>query len=525
VLARENLLPNAVAKWASENPQAVALEIVNGRRLTYAELHETGLRWAAALQRVGVGRGHHIATMVDPELTAHFAMLGIGWVGAVEIPLNTAYQGAMLRYVLDLTDAATIVCSPQFVGRIADVAADLPALETVIVADGDVPGDTFACRVVGGGEFLAGVEPATGLPGPEYHEINTLLLTSGTTGPSKAVVVPWGATFQMASWLPSDAALAGEGMFSAFSMFHNSGRSVFNMCMARGARYVTRAKFSGTTFWDDVRTTNCVYAAIIGPMTHLLYSASPRADDDDNPLRAIGLGPMIPEIDDFEARFGVRTVTCYGQTEIGAAVATGWDHGPWAGCGRPRTDYPWTEVEIVNDLDEPVPTGQVGELVVRTREPWSLNLGYYKMPEATAEAWRNGWFHTGDAFRRDEEGWFYFVDRMRDTIRRRGENISSFEVENAVMEFQGVIECTAVGVRTELGDDEVLAAVIVRDPAAFDPEALIDFLTPRMPTFMVPRYVEVLDDFPRVETSGRVRKHELRARGISPSTWDRQAVS
>jgi crotonobetaine/carnitine-CoA ligase len=431
----------------------------------------------------------------------------------------------MLRYVLELTDAATIVCSREFVDRIAGVAADLPGLETVVVVDGDAPEDVLACRVVTGAEFLAGVEPASGLAGPEYHEISTLLLTSGTTGPSKAVIVPWAVTFQMTSWLPADALLLGEGMFSAYPMFHNSGRSAFNLCMVRGGRYVTRAKFSGTTFWDDVRATDCVYAGIIGPITHLLYSAPPRADDADHPLRAIGLGPMIPEMDEFEARFGVKTATCYGQTEIGAAVATGWDHGPWAGCGKARTDYPWTDVAIVDHLDEPVPTEHVGELVVRSREPWSLNLGYYKMPEATAEAWRNGWFHTGDAFRRDEDGWFYFVDRMRDTIRRRGENISSFEVENAVMEFAGVIECTAVGIRTELGDDEVLAAVIVRDPTAFDPPTLIEFLTPRMPMFMIPRYVEVMDDFPRVETSGRVRKHELRARGITTSTWDRQASS
>jgi crotonobetaine/carnitine-CoA ligase len=170
-----------------------------------------------------------------------------------------------------------------------------------------------------------------------------------------------------------------------------------------------------------------------------------------------------------------------------------------------------------------VPTGEVGELMVRSREPWSLNAGYYKMPEATAAAWRNGWFHTGDSFKRDEDGWYYFVDRTRDTIRRRGENISSFEVENAVLEYPDVVECAAVGIRTALGDDEVMAAVIVGDPAAFDPAALVEFLTARMPRFMVPRYVEVMDDFPRNATTGRVRKHELRDRGITAATWDRDA--
>jgi len=523
VLAREKLLPNAVARWAAATPDAVAIEYVDGPRLTYAELHELGLRWAAALMRLGVGRGVHVATMLSNELAPHAAMLGVGWTGAVEVPLNTAYRGDTLRHALSLTDVSVIVCSEEFVPVLAEQAGSLDRLQAVVVIDGTAPDGSFPCPVVSGDAFLDGVEPACGLPGPEYHEISTLLLTSGTTGPSKAVVLPWAGVYQMWSWVPSDALLPGEGLFIAMPLFHNSGRSGFNSCMARGGRYVTRPKFSGTTFWSDVRATGCVLAALVGPMTQLLYSAPPRPDDADNPLRGVVLGPMIPEMADFERRFGVKVATCYGQTEIGAPLCTGWDHGPTAGCGKPRTDYPWTECEIVDELDEPVGPGEVGELVVRTREPWALNLGYYKMPEATVEAWRNGWFHTGDAFRRDDEGWYYFVDRMRDTIRRRGENISSFEVENAVVQFPGVIECAAVGIRTELGDDEVMAAVIVSDPESFDPAALCDFLADRIATFMVPRYVEVMDDFPRNATTGRVRKHELRARGITDATWDRLA--
>jgi crotonobetaine/carnitine-CoA ligase len=164
----------------------------------------------------------------------------------------------------------------------------------------------------------------------------------------------------------------------------------------------------------------------------------------------------------------------------------------------------------------------VGELVVRSAEPWSLNVGYYKMPEETVEAWRNGWFHTGDAFRVDDDGWYYFVDRLRDAIRRRGENISSFEVETFVTEHDDVLECAAIGVPAMHGGDDVMIAVIVRDPATFEPAALIDYLEPRMPRFMLPRYVEVVDDLPRTEASMRVRKHEIRARGVTDATYDRE---
>jgi len=178
-------------------------------------------------------------------------------------------------------------------------------------------------------------------------------------------------------------------------------------------------------------------------------------------------------------------------------------------------------VRLVDEHDEPVATGEVGEMIVRTREPWALNGGYYKMPEATVAAWRNGWFHTGDAFRCDDEGWYYFVDRMKDAIRRRGENISSFEVENHVLQHPAVVECAAVGVRTEHGDEDVMAVVVVKD-VGFDPRELVDFLAPRMPRFMVPRYVRVVEDLPRNETTRRVRKHDLRDEGITPTTFDRE---
>ena len=201
---------------------------------------------------------------------------------------------------------------------------------------------------------------------------------------------------------PDDTIENGEGLYSALPLFHNSGRAAFNFTLVRGARLIMRDKFSATHVWDDVRRCDAKVLALVGPLTSLVYSAPERDDDADNPVRTVVCGPMIPEIEEFEKRFGVSVLTCYGQSESGIALATGWDHGPWDNCGRPRLDYPWSEVRVVNDMDEPVGPGVVGELVVRSAEPWALNVGYYKMPAQTAEAWRNGWFHTGDAFRYDD---------------------------------------------------------------------------------------------------------------------------
>jgi crotonobetaine/carnitine-CoA ligase len=506
------LAPHAVAHGAATTPDAVALEHVDGSRLTYAELDRRARTWAGALAARGVTDGDHVATMLPNTFDAHVTMLALAWLRVVEVPLNVAFTGRMLEYSLGHADVTTIVVAPELRDAVTAVAHDVDGLARIVVLDD-------ATRA----ELDRGTPPA-GLVGPQYRDVHSLMFTSGTTGPSKAVITPWAVMYQFWSWVPDDALVAGDGLYCAMPLFHNSGRSAFNYAMARNARFVLRDRFSATDFWSDIRATGCVTAALVGPMTALLHSAPPRADDADTPLRNAILGPMIPEIADFERRFGVRVATGYGQTETGMAVTTGWDHGPWANCGRIREDYPWPEVRIADEFDEPVPDGEVGELLVRSAEPWALNVGYHKMPEQTAAAWRNGWFHTGDAFRRDADGWFYFVDRLRDTIRRRGENISSFEVETLVVEHPAVRECAAIGVPAPLGEDDVLVAVIVDDPAAFDPAELLTFLEPRMPRFMLPRYVHVVDDLPRTEASMRVRKHELRHQGISNSTWDREAA-
>ena len=506
------LAPHAVARWATSTPTAVALEHVDGSVITYGELDHRARAWAGALAARGIAPGAHVATMVPNTFDAHLTMLALGWLNVVEVPLNVAFTGRMLAYSLDHADATTVIVGSEFADAVRAVEGEAPDLQQVITLDG-------ATRA----ELDAGASgDAIELVGPQYRDVHSLMFTSGTTGPSKAVITPWAVVYQFWSWVPDDALDHGDGLYCAMPLFHNSGRSAFNYAMVRGARFVLRDRFSASAFWDDVRATACVTAALVGPMTALLAAAPSRADDADTPLRHVILGPMIPDIEKFEARFGVRAATGYGQTETGMALTTGWEHGPWQNCGRARADYPWPEVRIVDEYDEPVAPGAVGELVVRSAEPWSLNVGYYRMPEQTAAAWRNGWFHTGDAFRCDADGWYYFVDRLRDTIRRRGENISSFEVETLVAEHPAVTECAAIGVPAALGEDDVMIAVIVDDPSSFDPAELIRFLTPRIPKFMLPRYVEVVTDLPRTEASMRIRKHELRARGVTAATWDRE---
>jgi crotonobetaine/carnitine-CoA ligase len=482
------------------------------------------LLWAGALRRAGVETGTHVAPMLPNIFDGHRTLLALGWLRAVEVPINTAYTGSMLRYALDLADVTVLVTVGEYLPRVEAIAPDLTKLTTIVVLDASSTAAQLPFRMIDRDDLLTGATPATDLTGPHYWDLAALLFTSGTTGPSKAVRTPWGLIHQFWGWVPEDTVGPGEGLFCALPLFHNSGRGGFNYTLTRGARFVIRDKFSATRVWDDTRRTDCVALALVGPLTSLLYSAPPRPDDADNPVKHVILGPMIPEMEDFEARFGVRVCISYGQTEIGCPIATGWDHGPWANCGRVRQGHPWPEVRIVDEHDEPVGPGVVGEMIVRTSEPWCLNVGYHNMPEQTAEAWRNGWFHTGDALKYDEEGQYYFVDRVRDAIRRRGENISSFEVENFVCEYPDVLECAAIGITTPHGDHEVMVAVVVVDEGRFDPVALIEFLVPRMPRFMLPRYVQIVADLPRSEASARVRKQALRAQGVTERTWDREAA-
>ena len=245
-------------------------------------------------------------------------------------------------------------------------------------------------------------------------------------------------------------------------------------------------------------------------MLSFLHETTPSPDDAESPLRVVICGPMIRDIDAFKRRFGVEVVTCYGMTEIGSVLTTTYDHGPWNSCGRVRESYPWPEVRIANAHDEEVGRGEVGELIVRTRSPWAFSPGYHGAPEKTAQAWRNGWFHSGDAFRVDSRGNYYLVDRFKDTIRRRGENVSSFEVESVVSSHDAVHECAAVGVPGDHGDDDIVLFVILTPRGALDADELMEWLVPRLPSHMLPGEIRFVGDLPRNQTSLRVKKYELR---------------
>jgi carnitine-CoA ligase len=525
MLDRRSVLPQLLADLAASEPDVVAMQDVDGRTETRRELHEANLRWADAFRRLGVRPGEHVVTMLPNSFEAYHAWLGLSWLGATEVPVNTMYRGRMLRYLVEDSGAEVLVISARYLPQLREVASELTQLRVIAVPDANDGLDDLPCPVVPGDELFADAEPRDDFAGPDYWDVAAVIYTSGTTGPSKGVLMPWGTLWAILDNLPDDFVCPGEGFYATFPAFHMSGKYMMYMAAQRRARMVLREQFSVQRFWDDVRRFEIDTVVLLGAMAPFLLQAAESPDDRDTPLRKVGLVPLPHGVDEFRRRFGVQVSTSYGMTEVGMPfVSNGFDLANDTSLGRLRPGWAGYEVQIVDEHDQPLPANVPGELVVRTREPWVLNRGYHGKPEATAAAWRNGWFHTGDAFSYDDDGNYYFFDRIKDAIRRRGENISSFEVEALVNEHPEVVESAAIAVPSEYTEDEVKVCVVRAEGSALTGAQLVEFLVPRMPRFMVPRYVQFIDELPKTEGTMRIRKFELRSEPLDERTWDREAA-
>ena len=516
-------VPERLQRWATEHPDRPFVVEADGRTATYGEFHAESLVWASAYRSLGLGAGDNVVTMVKPSVTAYASWLGMCWLKVVDVGCNTDYQGQMLAYLLNQSRSRVAVVDAQLLPRILAVAADVPGLEAVVVLGDDAGASTGGApfRIVTSDALLADLKPADDLDPPKVWDIAMMTYTSGTTGASKGVLVAWAQVHEgCLGLIPPDDLDESDAFYSPFPMFHSSGRAAVCLMSLHGGRVVIRDQFSASAYWDDIKRHGCTTTGLVGAMTAFLWGQPASADDADNPLKRAVMFPVVANFREFEARFGLKLTTMYAMTEVGPTFSTGWNITDHASCGTVRDEY---EVRLVDEHDFEVPVGEVGELIVRHRYPWALNQGYFDMPDKTAEAWRNGWFHTGDAFRCDEQGRFYFVDRIKDALRRRGENISSFEVEGLVNAHPGVLECAAIPVPSEWGEDEIKVCV-VRSDETLTEERLVRDLIETMPRFMVPRFVELTDSLPKTEATQRVKKNLLRADPLNDRTWDREAV-
>jgi len=500
-----------------------------GLQWTYAEILGSAERIAGALTKSGAEHGDRLIIMAanSSRLVRSWFAAAVG--GLVEVPINTNYEGEFLRHQVVTVRARWAVIDDAFAERFVAIAEHARGIEHFWVIDTGRGAE--AVELLRRNGWAADIwdeledGPVLDLPSPKPQDLGAIFFTSGTTGPSKGVAMPHSQLYFFAQIVVCLTRLTAEDRYlTTTPLFHGNAQfmAVYPALVA-GASAVVRPKFSASRWIDHVRDSGVTVTNFVGVMMDFAWKQPPRENDLDNKLRAVYAAPTASSIvEEFKKRYGIEAfVDAFGLTETCAPIMSPYgEPRPDGAAGLQNAD--WFDIRLVDpETDREVPVGEIGELVVRPRFPGTCSNGYYGMPEKTVEAWRNLWFHTGDALRKDEDGWFYFVDRYKDALRRRGENISSYEVEQAILGHPAVTECAVIGVPAgvEAGEDEVLAAIVASEPVP--PREILDWCKGRIPEFAIPRFVRFVDALPKTP-SEKVRKAALREDGITSDTFDRQ---
>jgi crotonobetaine/carnitine-CoA ligase len=518
----ENVIGRLIEEKARTQKDRVFL-FFEDQKITYEQLDLVSNQFANGFRNFGIQKGDKIAIMMQNHPDYLYTWFGSAKLGAIEVPINTAYKGDSLKHIINNSDSKLLVIDAPLAERLLIIKEDLPKLERII------------CR----GKIDERVSSALPIPissmdGFFNFPANRLdvdvraidpvgiVYTSGTTGLSKGVVLCHN-TFVYGSqvMIPLRQMTSQDILYTCLPLFHLNAQvlTVMNALVA-DAQVALSTRFSASTFWDEIRKYGATQFNYLGGMMTILLKQEPRENDADNPAR-IALGAACPPdvMKQLEKRFGIVCLEGFGMSETGIVIHWTVDDRKAGSCGKVLQDL--FEVKLVDDEDMEVVAGKVGEIIVRPKKPYTMMSEYYRMPEKTLESFRNLWFHTGDYSKQDEEGYYYFVDRKKDALRRRGENISSFEVERVINSHPKVLESAVFAVPSELGEDEVKANIVLRPGEILPPEDLIKYCNERMAYFAIPRYLEFVSELPKTPTN-RVEKYLLRQAGITQNTWDRE---
>ncbi len=466
-------------------------------------------------------RGDRVAILCGnrPELMRLF--LGCAWLGAVSVPLNAAARGLQLQHMLGNSGAKILAIESELLEALTTIDLSALPLERIWIIGGTGQGGapSFKSIVV---EALpaATIEVPAAEVGP--GDLLTILYTSGTTGLSKGVCCPHAQYFWWGAWTGWQLGVReGDVLHTPLPLFHTNALNCFFQALLHGATQVVEQRFSVSGFWPALAQSGATVTYLLGAMVPMLMSRPPSAAERGHKVR-VALAPGVPANyhAPFTERTGVIPLDGFGSTESNIIIASFENDRKPGTMGRL---LPAFDARIVDDDDNEVPDGEAGELILRADEPFAFATGYFGMPEKTVEVWRNLWLHTGDRVIRDADGFYRFVDRMKDAIRRRGENISSYEVEQVLISHPAVAMAAVFPVASDLAEDEVMAAIVLKDGARASEEELMRFCDGKMSYFAIPRYIELVETLPRTE-NGKVQKFKLRQRGRSASTWDREAA-
>lgn len=523
-----------VREQAAKLGEKTYMTFDTGLELTYAGLDRRSDSLAAALAAEGVGEGDRVFCMIKNRAEFMVALFGVMKTGATFVPINTDLKGAFLQHQLRNAEPKIAMVDTDLVHHFDGVDAGGAKPDLTIIVAGDVPGDLPDALAGGDATTFAAFEASgEGVTPPEFtpdiHDMAAIMYTSGTTGPAKGVLLPHGHFYV---WMHRQVAKFGlsadDIYYICMPLFHVNALNLqaLGTLMAGGRAHVVQ-RFSPNRWLDEVIETGATMTNLLGVMPEFVFNTPADPRDRDHKLRRVQAVPISNAWGQaMEDRFGFQLIQGFGMTEVGM---TFWgdlnESGLIPGCaGYPDEEF--YEVRIANpENDEPLAQGEVGELLIRPRFPGIFSAGYYKMPEKTVEAWRNLWFHTGDACRIDEKGRMHYVDRIKDCIRRRGENISAFEVEQVINAHPDIAESAVVGVKVEGagGEEEVMAVIVEQPGRAVGEKDLLDYCVPRMPRYAVPRFVQKIAELDKT-ASGKLRKGDIRDAGVTNETWDRESV-
>lgn len=514
----DTTLADRLARHAAATPHRIALRC-DGDVLSYQELDDLVARMAHGLSEHGVGAGDPVCVLLETSCDYVVAWLALCRIGAIEVPINTGFRGTALEYALRLTSARVLILDSEHVEAVGAVQGNVPELRHVIFrGDRNLSNLLRGVAITPFGDMLtarSNSPPVRGVAG----DTAMLLFTSGSTGPSKACAIPHGYTLRQPEIFCEQLRISADDvLYAPFPLFHADG-AIFTVAAALaccGTAALAR-RFSVSRFWADCRRHDATVFDYMGATLALLHKQPRSLADRDHRVR-LGWGvPLPPFAEEFERRFGVGLVEVYGLSDVGIVLYNrpGVPRTPGS-CGRAIPSF---EVRIHDQGGGDLGDDEVGELVVRANEPNVIMNEYYGNTAATAEAFRDGWFHTGDLARRDRDGYYYFVSRLKDLIRRRGENISAFDLEQTLLTHPDILEVAAYGVPSELTEEDVMVSLVARPGSALTAQDVLQWAVTHLSRHMWPRYIQLTDALPRTPTE-KVAKYLLRARGVTADAID-----
>ena len=505
----------------------------HGTRLTFASFHQDSDRLARNLISLGVRPEDRVMIMVKNRIEFMLTLLAIMKTGAIFVPINTELKGAFLSHQIRNAEPKVLFLDVDLADAFDAASGGNESLIHTVYVAGDVPSQrpdvlSVAPAMTFDGLMARDPDDAQALFMPKPEDIACIMYTSGTTGPSKGVLLPHAHCYLFGRNMAINMEIGEDDcQYVCMPLFHAMGlwMQVFSALIA-GARVYCIERFSPGTWLDDVRNSGATVSNALGVMPEFIFRTPETEHDRDHKLRLVVAVPIATEWGEaMEARFGLKFLQVYGMTEVNIPSYTTPDDPLLPGMAGHILDE-YFEVRIVNAAtDAPLPQGEIGEIVIRPKVPFCFNQGYYRMPERTVEAWRNLWFHTGDAGYFDTKARLFYADRIKDRIRRRGENISSFEIEQVLNDYPDVTESAVVGIKVEDagGEDEVKAYIVTDGGRDIDNVALLDYCVEQIPRFAVPRFIEAVAEIGKTAT-GKIQKEPLRQAGVTNRTWDRNSV-